>query len=163
MKALSCLPSMRRFSNARILQSTLRYGASSFRSSVLSQVRHTVTEAQSKSVFYRVSGFERGITREKVWNIIKQQSINGEDPTQPEITVLPTCDSTRTDSSIAIVKYAKHQQPEFLQDIIDKPLGEKVILTTSDNGIRRHIVFDQHFHGFTQLYATPDGRPVRAE
>jgi hypothetical protein len=154
---------MRRFSHAGILQSTLRYGASSFRSSVLSQVRHNVTEAQSKSVFYRVSGFERGIRREEVWNIIKQQSMNGEHPTQPEITVLPTCDSTRTDSSIAIVKYAKNQQPKFLKDIIDKPLGEKVIITTSDNGIRRHIVFDQHFHGFTQLYATRDDRPVRAE
>jgi hypothetical protein len=135
------------------------YGASLF--SRVSLVRWQNTQSRSKSVFYRASGFERGTTKKEVWGIIRRYLRNEEEDDAPEITVLPTCD--RDDSSIAIIKFAQHRRPAFLAEVDEKPSGEKVITTKDDDGTIRHIMFDRHFHGFTQLYPTPPNTKIRAE
>ncbi|KAI1147078.1 hypothetical protein F4825DRAFT_465998 [Nemania diffusa] len=81
-----------------------------------------------------------------------------------DITILPTCDSNRDNLAIAIVRFPRHQQPEFLADLTQNPLGE-LSIPVPGNGkkVRESVVFDRHFHGFTQLYPTSNDRPVRAD
>jgi hypothetical protein len=163
MKAFFSLQTTRRFPNLRVLQSTWFHDASASRSNRCSYVRWQTTEAKSKSVFYRASGFERGTNKKAVWNIIKHHLRKDEEELPVDITVLPTCGSTRDDSSIAIIRFPKHRQPDFLAELVDNPLGEKVVTSKTDDGTLRYVVFDRHFHGFTQLYATSNDKPVRAE
>lgn len=121
-------------------------------------------QAASKSVFYRVSGLQPGISQSEVWNIIKKQLNKDEGKILADITILPTCDSNRDNLAIAIVRFPRHQQPEFLADLTQNPLGE-LSIPVPGNGkkVRESVVFDRHFHGFTQLYPTSNDRPVRAE
>ncbi|KAI0116315.1 hypothetical protein GGR51DRAFT_574646 [Nemania sp. FL0031] len=112
-----------------------------------SLTRSQTTQATSKSVFYRVSGLQRGVSQKEVWSIIKQCLNKDEDEISADVTVLPACDSTRDNAAIAI-----------------NPLGEiPVSIPGNDRRISEPIIFDRHFHGFTQLYPTPDDRPVRAD
>ncbi|KAH8719384.1 hypothetical protein GQ44DRAFT_623397 [Phaeosphaeriaceae sp. PMI808] len=129
----------------------------------ISKVRWQGTKAASKSVFYRASGFGRGISEKDVWRIIKRNLGKDEGKIPADITVLPACDSGRDDSAIAIIKFPSNQQPNFLAELLNDPLGEKIVRYENDNGILGHVVFDRHFHGFTQLYPTSDAEPVRAD
>ncbi|KAH7079953.1 hypothetical protein BKA63DRAFT_231448 [Paraphoma chrysanthemicola] len=161
MRAPYALRLARRFPHTCVQRSTHGHGAAF--SSSFSLIRWQTTQSSPKSVFYRASGLERGTSREEVWNIIRRQLRNEDEEEVPDITVLPTCDSTTEDLSIAIVKYSQHQRPAFLADLDDNSSGQKVISTRDDDGGTRQIVFDRHFHGFTQLYPTADDTKVRAD
>jgi hypothetical protein len=161
MRAPSAFRWTPRISSVPLCQSTHHYGASVF--NTVSLVRWQNTQSGTKSVFYRASGFERGTTEKEVWRIVRRYLRNEEEDEAPDITIVPSCDGARNDSSIAIIKFPKHRRPAFLAEVDEKPSGEKVITTKDEDGTVRHIMFDRHFHGFTQLYPTPTNTKIRAE
>ncbi|KAI0481790.1 hypothetical protein F4859DRAFT_476008 [Xylaria cf. heliscus] len=130
---------------------------------VRSETTQATSKATSKSVFYRISGLQRGISQERVWSIIKQYLRKDEDEISADITVLPACDNSRDSSAIAIARFPRHQHPDFLAELTHNPLGEITIMPDNKKGFSEPLVFDRHFHGFTQLYPTSDNHPVRAD
>ena len=114
----------------------------------------------------RVTGFDTN-DREQAKKILQSaicnRLINNERETLSDsfsILVVPSCDNV--DSCDAIVDFkAGLPLPLFLSELKQKPL-ESINVQADDNSYD-YLTFDCHFHGFTQLYPTPDGKPINAE
>ncbi|KAK0639378.1 hypothetical protein B0T16DRAFT_497485 [Cercophora newfieldiana] len=121
----------------------------------------------AKNVFYRVSGLPRGAKSDDVCQFIKSIKTAGlpEPDPSPTVEILPACvQGFRETTSIAIVKFRRDQEPQFLKALARNRLGE-ITLPYKVNGVPGsvNITFDRHFHGFTQLYPTRPDRPVLAD
>ncbi|KFZ17122.1 hypothetical protein V501_01888 [Pseudogymnoascus sp. VKM F-4519 (FW-2642)] len=74
----------------------------------------------------------------------------------PNIAIVPSCYDN--DEKVALVEF-HGGVPAFLSELMDNPLGDWQVEMGDDTDIS----FDQHFFGFTQLYAPKPGSPTTAE
>lgn len=118
-------------------------------------------DSPTKSVVFRVNGLPAGPTEDDTVALLRRVIDDNlsEDERQSSnsiVRVVPSCyEDGRT--WVALVEF-KSGIPNFLSDLIANPLGGwEAEIEDID------IAFDQHFHGFTQLYATRPGHAVTAE
>ncbi|KAK7425600.1 hypothetical protein QQZ08_007923 [Neonectria magnoliae] len=111
-----------------------------------------------------MSGLPPGISEKDAAKMLAQHQTKGEQDIRPEIAILPACSDSNGDASvISILKFPADQQPGFLAGLNQNPMEDITLRFEDNNGARRDITFDRHFHGFTQLYPTARDHPISAD
>ncbi|KAF3399052.1 hypothetical protein DPV78_006687 [Talaromyces pinophilus] len=117
--------------------------------------------SQEKPHVFRVTGLSRGLPDGDLQTAL-QEALNdnftaGErSQIKTEITIVPSCYESDT-QRVALVRF-RGGLPRFLTELTTNPLGDWQIEMGDED-----INFDNHFFGFTQLYAPDEKEPVIAD
>lgn len=114
---------------------------------------------KKRATVYRVRGLPRGCTDQQLLSALRPHLDEDEkEAFQPKISIIPSCyDDDDTVAALLKVENA----PRFLDELSLDPLKDwqvEVDLPDTDD-----INIDRHFHGFTQLYPTPDGQSITVD
>jgi hypothetical protein len=117
--------------------------------------------SRRSSTVFRIAGLPRDRSDEVLESELKDTlgtnfSIEERSQIRIEAVILPSCYAFDRER-VALVQF-RDGFPQFLSKLIANPLGNlQLILGNTD------INLDCHFLGFTQLYGTPNDKPVTAE
>jgi protein SERAC1 len=112
--------------------------------------------AKKKSVVYRVRGLSPRCG-ESDFRAILESCLSPDEAAaiQTKVSIIPSCYHDDITSTALVTLDAV---PEFLSELDESPLSDWPVETEDGD-----INFDKHFHGFTQLYPTPQGKEIAAE
>ena len=114
-----------------------------------------------KSTVFRVTGLPAGEPNDEDIALFKRtinENLSKEErlSNSPVVNLVPSCYDNGS-TWVALMEF-QNGVPSFLSKLVQNPLEEwQVEMGDTD------IIFDRHFFGFTQLYATLPGPAITAE
>ncbi|OBU01690.1 hypothetical protein VE01_00202 [Pseudogymnoascus verrucosus] len=116
--------------------------------------------SRKKGTVFRVTGLPASLPDDELNQALKaaiNDNLEKDEPSKvtPNTAIVPSCNDN--DEKVALVEF-HGGVPAFLSELMVNPLGDcQVEMGDID------INFDQHFFGFTQLYALEPGSPATAD
>ncbi|KAK4068242.1 uncharacterized protein Triagg1_7485 [Trichoderma aggressivum f. europaeum] len=113
---------------------------------------------RQKNLVFRVTGLPASQTSDALVDFIRENLLKGEEQSQLKViaSIVPSC-SNNGQETVALVEFGG-RVPGFLSALDANPLEDwQVEMGDVD------INFDQHFFGFTQLYAPKEDKAVTAD
>jgi len=115
---------------------------------------------KSQTAVFRVRGIPDTTSREQLERAITEDFQDDEKEIKTQLSITPSCASDG--SQTALLEFTP-RHPQYLDDVVNDPLGETSYMIEINPEACLDISIDMNFYGLTQLYPTTPGEKIVAE